>query len=81
MTYVIAEPCIDVKDKGCVEVCPCDWIHGDEDSPQLYINPGDCIDCGACESECPTAAIFYEGDLPAQWKQYAQINADYYADK
>jgi NAD-dependent dihydropyrimidine dehydrogenase PreA subunit len=22
MAYAIAEPCIDVKDKACVEVCP-----------------------------------------------------------
>jgi ferredoxin len=25
---------------------------------QLYINPGECIDCGACEPECPVDAIF-----------------------
>ena len=81
MAYVIAGPCIDVKDKGCVEVCPMDCIHGDEDSPQLYINPDECIDCGACESECPTGAIYFENDLPTQWKSYAQINADYYVGK
>ncbi len=45
MAYVITEPCIGVKDKACVEVCPCDCIHGDDDSPQLFINPGECIDC------------------------------------
>lgn len=78
MTYVIAEPCIDVKDKACVQVCPMDCIHGDEDSPQLYINPAECIDCGACEAECPADAVFYEADLPAEWRHYAQINAEYY---
>ncbi|HEX8237072.1 MAG TPA: ferredoxin family protein [Abditibacteriaceae bacterium] len=81
MAYVIAEPCIDVKDKSCVEVCPVDCIHGDDDSPQLYINPGECIDCGACEPECPVEAIFEESALPAEWKSFTQVNADYYKDK
>jgi NAD-dependent dihydropyrimidine dehydrogenase PreA subunit len=27
MAYVIAEPCIGVKDSSCVEVCPVDCIH------------------------------------------------------
>ncbi len=80
MTYVIAEPCVGVKDKACVEVCPVDCIHEEADgsSPQLYINPGECIDCGACEPECPVEAIFEESALPVEWKQYTQINADFY---
>lgn len=78
MTYVIAEPCIGVKDKACVDVCPLDCIHGDDDSPQLYINPQECIDCGACEAECPVEAIFEDVDLPEQWKHYQQINAAYF---
>ena len=81
MAFVIAEPCIDVKDKACVEVCPMDCIHGDEDSPQLYINPGECIDCGNCESECPTAAIYQDIALPSEWKHFEQINAEYYENK
>ena len=81
MAYVIAEPCIDVKDKACVEVCPMDCIHSDEDSPQMYINPAECIDCNACANECPVSAVFYEGDLPTEWKHYAQINADFYEGK
>ena len=47
MAYVIAEPCIDVKDKACVEVCPVDCIY--EGPNQLLIHPDECIDCGACE--------------------------------
>lgn len=78
MTYVIAEPCIDVKDKACVEVCPVDCIHGDDSTPQLYINPAECIDCGACEPECPVEAIFEEAALPEEWKHFTQINADFY---
>jgi len=52
MAYVIAEPCIGMKDTACVDVCPCDCIHPTKDerefaaSPQLYINPDDCVDCG-----------------------------------
>ncbi len=78
MTYVIAEPCIDVKDKACVEVCPVDCIHGDDDSNQLFINPAECIDCGACEPECPVEAIFEEAALPAEWKKFTESNAAYF---
>jgi NAD-dependent dihydropyrimidine dehydrogenase PreA subunit len=78
MTYVIAEPCLNVKDKACVDVCPCECIHGGEDDPQLYIDPQVCIDCGACEPECPVEAIFQDCDLPEQWKHYEQINAEYF---
>ncbi len=78
MTYVIAEPCIDVKDKACVEVCPVDCIHGGDDDKQLFINPQECIDCGACEPECPVEAIFEESALPAEWKQFTEINAKYF---
>ncbi len=78
MAYVIAQPCIGVKDKACVDVCPMDCIHGDGDSPQMYINSAECIDCGACEPECPVEAIFFENDLPAEWKHFEQINTEYY---
>lgn len=55
MTYVIGGPCIDVVDRSCVEVCPVDCIYvGDRKS---YINATECIDCGACEVECPVSAI------------------------
>ncbi|HEY3333409.1 MAG TPA: ferredoxin family protein [Capsulimonadaceae bacterium] len=76
MPYVIAEPCIAVKDKACVAVCPVDCIHEGED--QLFIDPNECIDCGLCEPECPVDAIFMEDELPDQWKSFAQKNADFY---
>ena len=82
MTYVITEPCINVKDRSCVEVCPVDCIHPtfDEDQGEvmLYINPDECIDCGACEPVCPVTAIFAEDDVPEQWKSFTAMNADYY---
>ena len=74
MPYVIAEPCINVKDKACVEVCPVDCIYEGKD--MLYIHPDECIDCGACEPVCPTKAIFPEDDLPDKWKEYTALNAD-----
>ena len=79
MAYVIAEPCIGTKDASCVAVCPVDCIYEGED--QYYINPDECIDCGACEPECPVNAIFPEESLPTEWAQYAQIDATWYSDK
>lgn len=79
MTHVIAQPCIGVKDKACVDVCPVDCIHGGDTDQQLFINPNDCIDCTLCVDACPVSAIFAEEDLPADWKKFAQINRDHYA--
>ena len=73
MTYVIAEPCIDVKDRSCVDVCPVDCIH--EVGRLLVIDPQECIDCGACEPECPVEAIFPEDALPSKWVGFTAINA------
>ena len=82
MTYVIAEPCVDVMDQACVDVCPVDCIHFDEGTDRmLYIEPDECIDCGACEPECPVEAIFAEEDVPDEWKDYTEINALWYNDK
>lgn len=76
MTYVIAEPCIDVKDKACINECPVDCIY--EGKRTLYIHPTECVDCGACEMVCPAEAIYYEDDLPPQWSSYLAINAQFF---
>jgi NAD-dependent dihydropyrimidine dehydrogenase PreA subunit len=87
MAYVIAEPCIGTKDNSCVEVCPVDCIHPTPDEPDydkvemLYIDPEECIDCDACVEACPVDACFAEDQLPEEWQKYAQINADYYANR
>jgi ferredoxin len=82
MTYVIAEPCIGTKDRSCVDVCPVDCIHDDGDADRiLYINPEECIDCGACEPACPVTAIFVDYDVPEQWQGYAEVNSLWYTDK
>ena len=78
MAYVIAEPCVNTKDTACVEVCPVDCIHGTDSDKMLFINPEECIDCGACEPECPVTAIFAEDALPEQWTNFTQINADFF---
>jgi len=78
MAYVITDPCVGVKDKSCVAVCPVDCIHGGDDDKQLFIDPAECIDCGLCEPECPVDAIFMEDEVPDQWKNFIQLNADYY---
>ncbi len=76
MTYVIAEPCIDLKDKACVGECPVDCIY--EGERMLYIHPDECVDCGACEPVCPVEAIFYEDDVPGQWGQFTVENARFF---
>ena len=78
MAYIIAEPCISVKDKACVEVCPVDCIY--EGDTMLYIHPDECIDCGACEPVCPVKAIFAEDETPANWKSYIELNKQFFKD-
>ena len=86
MTYVICEPCIDVKDTACVDVCPVDCIHPTADNeeffdgePQLYIDPEECIDCNVCEPECPVEAIYDDGSVPEEWEHFLEINAEFFA--
>jgi NAD-dependent dihydropyrimidine dehydrogenase PreA subunit len=76
MTYVIAQPCVDVKDKSCVEQCPVDCIY--EGSRALYINPEECVECGACEPACPMDAVYYDADLPAEFAAAVQSNLDFF---
>ena len=76
MTYIIAEPCVDVLDKACIEECPVDCIY--EGGRMLYIHPDECVDCGACEPVCPVEAIFYEDDVPEKWREYTQANVDFF---
>src|SRR5690625_2380517 len=78
MTYVIAQPCVDVKDRSCVEECPVDCIYEGERS--LYIHPDECVDCGACEPVCPVDAIYYEDDLPGPLQPYLEDNARFFDD-
>ncbi|HET7303999.1 MAG TPA: ferredoxin [Segeticoccus sp.] len=78
MTYVIAQPCVDVVDRACVEECPVDCIY--EGSRALYIHPDECVDCGACEPVCPVEAIYYEDDVPEQWQDYTVDNERFFSE-
>jgi NAD-dependent dihydropyrimidine dehydrogenase PreA subunit len=81
VTYVISATCVDVKDKSCVEVCPVDCIHGTDDDRMLYIDPAECIDCGACVDPCPVDAIYAAEELPPEQQAYAEINSLYFTDR
>lgn len=96
MTYIIAEPCVDVTDTACVDVCPVDCIYLNDESNStaaqkaqmvsnpvivddkplntLLIHPEECIDCGACEPECPVEAIYAENDVPEESSIYIKYN-------
>ena len=76
VTYVIVEPCIGTKDASCVAVCPVDCIYEGDD--QYYINPDECIDCGACEPECPVTAIFADDSVPEEWTAYTAKNKAFF---
>ena len=78
MPYVVTENCQDCRFTDCVELCPVDCFYGDE--RMLYIHPDECIDCGACEPVCPVKAIFVDDELPAEWKQYTEINKQFFKD-
>lgn len=74
MAYVVTEPCFNCKYTDCVVVCPCDCFH--EGASMLFINPAECIDCDACMSECPVEAIFPDHQVPKQWQEYIELNAE-----
>jgi NAD-dependent dihydropyrimidine dehydrogenase PreA subunit len=77
MPYFIASPCIDIMDKSCLEECPVDCIY--EGARKLYINPTECIDCGACEPACPQEAIFLDWQAPAGMTEFTQDNKRFFA--
>lgn len=91
MTYIVTEPCVGVCDTACVEVCPVDCFYPpeghsfeDEDGKakmrsakgMLFIHPEECIDCGACEPECPVEAIFPEDEVPEDQISFIKKNYD-----
>src|ERR1035438_707590 len=80
MAYVITDTC--TKEELCVQACPVDCIHPKQHErnvaePQhLYVNPNDCIDCGACIPVCPTNSIYTLEELPAEFASFAELNAN-----
>jgi ferredoxin len=53
-------------------------VEDDPDWPKYYIDPETCIECAACEAECPNEAIFYEDDVPDEYAGDIQKNADFF---
>tara|TARA_Y100000815_G_C13262097_1_gene469676 strand:- start:762 stop:917 length:156 start_codon:yes stop_codon:yes gene_type:complete len=47
----------------------------------FYIDPDECIDCGACLPVCPVEAIFPDDDAPSGQERFIQINADFYKER
>jgi NAD-dependent dihydropyrimidine dehydrogenase PreA subunit len=78
MPYVIAGPCIDVMDKSCMEECPVDCIY--EGERKLYINPKECIDCGACEPVCPVEAISQDRRVGDDELDFVEDNRRFFTD-
>ncbi|WP_207061769.1 ferredoxin FdxA [Motiliproteus sp. SC1-56] len=74
MTFVVTENCIKCKYTDCVDVCPVDCFY--EGPNMLVIHPEECIDCALCEPECPAEAIFEEGGVPADQKEFIALNAE-----
>ncbi|MFN0055494.1 MAG: indolepyruvate ferredoxin oxidoreductase subunit alpha [Planctomycetales bacterium] len=74
MTYVVTERCFGCKYTDCVTVCPSDSFH--EGDQMLYIDPESCVDCDACVHECPVEAIYYEDNVPEEWRDYIALNAE-----
>ncbi len=83
MAYVITDTC--VKDMLCLDSCPSDAIHPHQEdpkfeaAPQLFINPEECMDCGACVATCPTNSIFAAEELPEDKAEFAEKNAAHFA--
>ena len=74
MTHVVTQPCVGCRYTDCVVVCPVECFY--EGEKMLYIHPEECIDCEACVPECPVEAIFHEDNVPEEWKEYTQLNAE-----
>lgn len=92
MAYVVTKPCIGTKDRSCVEVCPVDCFYNikkkkyndkfgiglspDGEEGMLMIHPDECINCGACETECPVEAIYEDSGVPEEMQEFVKINEE-----
>jgi Fe-S-cluster-containing hydrogenase component 2 len=79
VTYVITATCIDCVHRTCIKECPVDCIY--EGARELYIQPEECIDCGACVPVCPEEAIYHEEDLPEPMRAHLKDNEDFFTQK
>ena len=75
MPHVVTDNCQDYMCTNCVEVCPSQCFYISEADRMLFIHPGECIDCGQCEPECPVQAIHADDEVPEDKRQWIEINA------
>ena len=68
--------CVDCKYTDCCTVCPVECFYEIDNPPMLVIDPDTCIDCELCVPECPIAAIWPEGELPAEYEGWIAANAE-----
>ena len=78
MPFFIANDCLDVLDKSCIEECPVDCIY--EGGRKMYIHPRECIDCGACEVVCPVTAIISDMTMTDDNRPWKEDNAAFFSD-
>ena len=45
---------------------------------QMFIDPDECIDCGACVAECPVDAIHHEDAMPTDYQEDVARNARFF---
>ncbi|MBX7137619.1 MAG: ferredoxin family protein [Oligoflexia bacterium] len=91
MAYIVTLTCLGTKDRSCCEVCPVDCFYNikkkkyndkfgkpaaGEDYGMLMIHPDECINCGACETECPVQAIYEDSGVPDELKEFVAINME-----
>lgn len=82
MTHVITQSCC--NDASCVNVCPVNCIHpgpsesGFAAAEMLFIDPGVCIDCGACLDICPVGAIVADYSLTEKDEAFRELNARFF---
>jgi ferredoxin len=79
--YVITDPCVDVKDRSCIEVCPVDCIHTSDEDRICYIDPDACTGCNLCLPACPVGAIFTADGPPAAPSAWTALNALWFTDR
>src|SRR5699024_6870895 len=79
MTYVIALPCVDVKDRACVDECPVDCIYAG--NRMLYLQPDECVDAGGCEPVCPVEPIYDETDTRDEWPEDYGASVESFKDR
>ena len=82
MPHVVTQPCC--ADASCVLACPVNCIHpapgepGFGNAEMVFIDPAECVDCGACVTACPVAAIKPHDKLDASEQRFVDLNADYF---